>query len=286
MGRVNFRETAVVGSGASGSLFPLEGIAYVPYMVNPDGSQGSQAQAYADRTSNIVAPSFITDAVGSIAYWLNAGDYNIDVSDQQSPPRIDPYIMGFTAPIVDTAALLESAQGVLQFTGDLKFSMQISDHGVILAGGYEWLLVNSDIDGGGRKLDHLAYPGLWDLMGSPALDGSGNFRLPNISGRTLIATGAAASLTNRNLLDLLGEEVHLLTGAESGLPQHAHDAGSYNPIALNAPGTSLANTNNGGGYEFIPANSAGGVLNNGPNAAANSHNNMPPSIAMNLFVKS
>lgn len=220
MSRVQFVETVTVSGGPAGTLLPVVGIAATPYIVNPDGSEGSQVTAYVDRTSLVSPTSLATDATGTISFWLDAGDYNVHMDDQQSPPRIQSYVRGFTAPIIDNTQFIVAAQNLIQFTGDTKFSLQPSDHGLKPDGTYEWLLVSSDVDGGGRKVDHTLYPGIHQILGSPTPDSLGMIRLPNLSGRALIASGAATGLTRRNLLDLIGEETHKTVTSE--MPAHDH----------------------------------------------------------------
>lgn len=207
MSRVQFVETVTIPNSVGGALMPLAGVGATPYVVNTAGIEGGQANAYAGRIGTTAASSLVTDASGTVSYWLDAGDYNVHVSDQQSPKRIQDYTRGFTAPVIDTNALVVAAQNLIQFTGDTKFSMQTADHGLKADGSFEWLLVSSDPDGGGRQVDGAIYSTLRQIMGNPPLT-AGKFRLPNISGRALIASGAASGLTARNLLDMFGTEVH------------------------------------------------------------------------------
>lgn len=217
MARVQFNETVTIPGGPIGTLIPVPGIAATPYNVNPDGTEGSQVTTYVDRTSLTHPTSLLTNASGKISFWLEPGDYNVHIDDPQSPPRIASYIVGFTAPVIDTSQLVIAAQNLIQFTGDTKFSMQTADHGLKPDGTFEWLIMVSNADGGGRKLDPTIYPGIYSLMGSPALDGSGLFRLPNVSGRALIAAGAATGLNPITLMQIIGALQHSHT-AELTIP--------------------------------------------------------------------
>lgn len=304
MSRVQFTETVMIPGGPGGTLTPVKGIAATPYNINLDGSEGSQATAYVDRTSLTQPDSLATDATGSISFWLDAGDYDIHMDDQQSPPRIRSYIRGFTAPVIDTSQLVVAAQNLIQFTGDTKFSIQTADHGLKADGTYEWLLITNNADGGGRKIDHSLYPGIWSLLGSPAPDGAGMIRLPNISGRAVIASGAATGLTSRHLLDLIGEETHQLSVAEMAShnhllndPQHFHtikqshqavlSTGSWStffPAEGGARTTPYMNAGSMDQAASVELVSTGISINS--NGAGGSHNNMQPSACLNLFVKS
>ena len=100
--------------------------------------------------------------------------------------------------------------------------------------------------------------------------------LPQVKGRALGAAGTGTGLTVRALAKALGEETHLLTAAESGLPAHIHGmANGGNPISTTpgsgaSGGTSLGQTS-------ISANSAAD--------AAQAHNNMQPTVFVNWMVK-
>lgn len=304
MARVNFVDTVVVPLGPAGSLIGISGIAMTPYTINPDQTEGPQATAYAGRTGAVLASTLASDATGTVSYWLDAGDYNIHYDDPLTPPRITSRVRGFTAPVIDTNTLIIAAQNLIQFTGDLKHSMQINDHGLKPDGTFEWLLIKTDGSLGGRKVSSTDYSALWALMGSPAPDGLGNFVLPNISGRALIATGqATASTSIRTLLQMLGEENHQLTVAEHASHAHPGSTGTSHqhampPFPSNSGGSFITHAYaDGGGIAAVAVsggafatsastgNGTGGVTvaSQGGDTA---HNNIQPSTAMNLFVKS
>lgn len=316
MSRVQFVETVTVSGGVAGALIPLAGFAATPYVVDINGNEGGQANAYANRQGNTAASSMVTDASGTVSYWLDAGDYNIHFQDQQSPPRISNYIRGFTAPIIDTNQLVVGAQNLIQFTGDTKFSMQASDHGLKPDGSFEWLLMTSDPDLGGRQVDGVLYATLRALLGNPGLI-AGKFRLPNVSGRVLIASGAAASLSARSMYDLFGSEAEAIdiskmpyhdhggatgtgtTGNESAF--HNHNIGS-NFFIVTPTSIGVVNVTTGGTQQVVSQRgdvtqaASTGSENQSHNHSAPSlsipgqggglpHNNMQPSTGMNLFVK-
>lgn len=212
MSRVNFVETITLPQGPGGSLIPVSGIAAIPYTVNPDQTQGSQAVAYTTRSGSTEEEGFLTDSTGSVSYWIESGDYNVVFSDPQSPPRITTYTRGFNA--------AEASSEELLTTGDTKFSFQAADHGLNADGSYQWLLVTSAEGGTSRLVPQATYMGLWNELGTPDVDGDGNFPLPNISGRQLVAAGAASGLTSRALNDMYGGEEITLTS--ENLPSHTH----------------------------------------------------------------
>jgi microcystin-dependent protein len=322
MSRAQFHETITVPTGPGGSLVPLGGISATPYVINPDGTEGAEASAYTDRTGSTAAPTLVTDSSGYVGYWLDVGDYNIHFADTDMTPRIASYIQGFCAAILTPDALITAAENVLFFTGDLKFTFQTSDHGLKVDSTYEWLLVQSAGDGGGRSVSQADYPNLWSTLGSPSIDVGGNFRLPNLSGRVLVATGDATGLSGYTLMELVGEENHVLVVGELATHAHVVDsaetgvtvdygnplyAGQQAAVSAAALGTSVIASAGvpGGSLNFVPIISPYGSIewggrdlnhnhpaidpgHNHPleNTGGNSgHNTIQPSVGMNLFIK-
>ena len=97
----------------------------------------------------------------------------------------------------------------------------------------------------------------------------------NMGGSTAGIVTVAGSGVNGTIIGLAGgEETHLLTSGESGLPAHTHTiTGGQGTVSR---GTGAAST----------ASQAAGTSNpNGAADAANAHNNMPPVLILPLFVK-
>jgi microcystin-dependent protein len=223
MARVQFVETVTLPLGPGGSLVAVAGIGTTPIGINSaDESETTQAPAYAARTGNTLAVSLATDSTGTVSYWLESGDYNIHFQDQQSPPRIASFVRGFNAAQIDTSSVIVGAQDLIQFTGDYKYSEQATDHGVRPDGSFEWLRIFSEADGGGRLMDHVLYQGLWVVLGGPVPDALGRFRIPNVSSRGLVASGAsvATGLTARAVRTTFGVETVVLVNSQ--LPPHSH----------------------------------------------------------------
>jgi microcystin-dependent protein len=76
----------------------------------------------------------------------------------------------------------------------------------------------------GNAVLRTTYAQLFSAIGTTwgAGDGSSTFNLPDLRGRVCAGAGTGAGLTARTLGQILGEETHLLTAAESGLPTHGH----------------------------------------------------------------
>jgi len=110
-------------------------------------------------------------------------------------------------------------------------------------------------------------------------DGSTTFNLPDLRGR--VVAGLGESLLGATA-DTLGEDngliadtkEHLLTSAQSGLPEHTHGGG-----------VSHTNTNGAAGdAAFTYVTQTQGV-NGGAQPASSAHNNVQPTIILNYIIK-
>ena len=234
MTRAEFYETVTVPLGPGGSMIPVAGISATPYSINFDGSVGEQAVAYDARVGISLASSMITDATGTVSFWLEMGDYDVVFADTHAAPRINSFTRGFCAASLDPASLIDAAQDTLFFSGDLKFSLQLVDHGEREDGTFEWLLITGGPDLNGRLVAQADYPNLWKFLNEPTIDSGGNFRLPNLCGRCMIAAGQSIGLQIYNTGDTGGEEMHVLQPNEESLHTHVID----NNV------TGIANTDN------------------------------------------
>lgn len=118
-------------------------------------------------------------------------------------------------------------------------------------------------------------------------DGSTTFNIPDLRGRILAGAGTGtgggssgtgaisggSALTARSLSAWFGEETHLLTSGESGVPAHTHPNG----FDLSGPSTGFAFTSG-----------TGRSVNTGNNSAANAsnaHNNLQPTVVVRFLIK-
>lgn len=149
----------------------------------------------------------------------------------------------------------------------------------------------------GAAVSRTTYAQLFAVIGTiwGAGDGSTTFNLPDLRGRSLIGAGQGPGLTNRVLGQSLGEEAHLLTASESGLPGHSHavtDPGHYHTVSA------ITNGNPEGGFisgtegsvassNVVTSTSATGITiqQAGPSNAAQAHNNMQPSAVIKWIIK-
>lgn len=145
----------------------------------------------------------------------------------------------------------------------------------------------------GTAYPRTTYVNLFNAIGIAygAGDGSTTFNVPDLRGRVPIGagTGTASGATARALgrapvSGSDGEEKHLLTAAESGLPDHKHypSEGSSGWFASTQAGTTYTGISGGSGGQY--ANHTTGSPVGGAASASSAHNNMQPSSAVNFFI--
>uniref|UniRef100_A0A6C0DW18 Phage tail collar domain-containing protein n=1 Tax=viral metagenome TaxID=1070528 RepID=A0A6C0DW18_9ZZZZ len=151
------------------------------------------------------------------------------------------------------------------YAGDLKYSVQSSDHN-------GWLKCD------GRSLSRTLYAKLFEVIGTAfGNDDSETFKLPDCRGRVLGTIGTGAGLTARSLGAMVGAETHTLTVGE--IPSHTHTVGNtVNITGVDTPGTI---DNSGGEIDtntlYTTTSSATG--------GGGAHNNMQPTIFIsNIFI--
>jgi microcystin-dependent protein len=159
-----------------------------------------------------------------------------------------------------------------------------------------WMIAN------GRLLTRTTYPTLFTVIGTQHNIGgeaATDFRLPNPQGRSIVGAGTGSGLTARALAATGGEERHLLSAAESG--QNGSATGGTNTTGLHqhnvhynyGPAGGVANLPyfEQAGHQFdtyIPTDASGNhahsVSMNG-RTADQSHENMPPWLALNKLIR-
>lgn len=165
------------------------------------------------------------------------------------------------------------------YAGDLKYSVQSSDHN-------GWLKCD------GRSLSRVNYPKLFEVIGTAfGNNDSETFKLPDCRGRVLGTIGTGSGLTARSLGVMVGAETHTLTVGE--IPSHSHgvtDPGHTHSYvnntnnaepAVSATTTTVAddtdlNATTGSSPTGITIQNTGG---------GGAHNNMQPTIFIsNIFI--
>jgi len=169
------------------------------------------------------------------------------------------------------------------YAGDLKYSVQSSDHN-------GWLKCD------GRSINRQQYSELFEVIGTAfGSDNSETFKLPDCRGRVLGTIGTGAGLTARSLGASVGAETHTLTTSE--IPAHSHgvtDPGHTHTVGntVNVNGTDTPDGLDSSAGE-IDANTlftttsssatTGITIQN--TGLGNPHNNMQPTIFIsNIFI--
>src|SRR6266550_1707938 len=156
--------------------------------------------------------------------------------------------------------------------GDLKYTCKTTAYSIIENQG--WL----DCDG--SLVNRLIFSSLFAAIGTTwgAGDGVLTFQLPDFRGRCLVGRGTGAGLTARNLgLTNFGEETHLLTADESGLPAHTHAYRKRDEV--NSTGYSS------GGSLLYNITIDGVTVANATAPANAAHNNCQPSAVGRILIK-
>jgi len=157
---------------------------------------------------------------------------------------------------------------------------------VTIGGVAAWLLCD------GAAVSRTDFADLFAVLASTygAGNGTTTFNVPDLRGRIPMGAGTGTGLnatgtgaptgtaqTARTRGEWFGEETHLLTGAESGVPAHSHPVTQF---LLNAAGAAV-------GYAAGPngLNTSATTNNNTAANAANRHATIPPVIITNYLIK-
>lgn len=136
-----------------------------------------------------------------------------------------------------------------------------------------WLLCD------GTAVSRATYATLFALVGTTygAGDGSTTFNLPDMKGRMLLGSGQGSGLTNRSVNDKAGAETVVL--ASNNLPSHTHSVGTPTISGAAAgPGIIGVKVNNVGGSPVD-------VQTGGAGWSGTAHQNMQPSLVLNVMIK-
>lgn len=136
------------------------------------------------------------------------------------------------------------------------------------------------LDCDGSELSREEYADLFSAIEDTwgAGDGSTTFLIPDLRGRALIGAGTGAGLTARTVADTLGEEEHLLTAEESGLPAHNHEF-DWRDNTCSAGSDNETGDANGSPTTTVETSAAG------PSDADEAHNTMQPSAVVMWIIK-
>lgn len=178
-------------------------------------------------------------------------------------------VLGGRVDFYDGTEWVQVYPSPLYQTGDLKLSAVATEP-------TGWLKCD------GRAVPRSTYAALYAALGGASSphgqgDGTTTFNLPDYAGRAIVGTGSGTGLTTRSLGTKFGEENHLLTASESGLPSHAHgyDAG-HNSTDLAGGFSATADSDTNGVNTTHPA---------GGSNATNAHNTCQPSAPAVVLIK-
>lgn len=133
----------------------------------------------------------------------------------------------------------------------------------------------------GQAVSRTTYAALYAIIGTTygVGDGITTFNLPDCRGRVSVMKSTDTEFDN--LGETGGEKTHLLTGAESGVPAHAH------PIANTTQWPDVG-TGAWTGWGTATDTNVQMLTTTGNNTAANAasaHNNLQPYIVFNKIIK-
>ena len=187
----------------------------------------------------------------------------------------------------DVAAVLTSgtdllALGALRSGGVFVGQLAPSARSASLPG---WLVAD------GASYLRATYAALFAAIGTTygSADGT-HFNVPDLRGRVPVGldnqggTDAGRLAAANTLGGSGGEETHLLTIAESGLPAHTHPPGASTAF-MNRVNNASGLAGAGATYGEMNAESTATAANTAADAA-NAHNNMPPFLLVNWLIYS
>ncbi len=187
---------------------------------------------------------------------------------------------------VDSGNIQDQLDVLLISFQALQESFNTLSSGLFPAGTLLWSATASGRMGGwlicdGTAISRIVYADLFAVINTTygVGDGVNTFNLPDARGRSLIGNGTGSGLSARTLGAIGGEETHLLTGTESGLPAHSHTL----PAVLQQQLDNLQNGPDGGSKPVSVTPITTNVT--GPVNAANPHNTMMPFLVCALYIK-
>lgn len=287
---VNTVEQMITVSDASVAS-PLSGVRITVYKIGSNGTRAAGTPTlYSTRTgTGTVTNPFNTNTFGQVEFWVDAGQYEIEVVDTASPKRITDRTgtssIGFQAiPAVDggiplsmlapDTSLPDDPIPPTLFTyvsGDIKMT-------AVTAAPTGWLLCD------GAAVSRTTYSKLFAAISTTYGTGNGSstFNVPDLRSRTPMGAGQGSGLTSRAAGAVGGAESVTLTTAQ--MPSHSH---SDNTSAFGNVYYELDTTS--GGPREMPGSANGRSsfvrLAIGNTGGGGSHGNVQPFQVVTFMIK-
>lgn len=143
----------------------------------------------------------------------------------------------------------------------------------------------------GQEVSRATYADLYAAVGDThgAGNGTTTFNVPDARGRTLVGAGTGTGLTTRALGAVFGAETHTLTSAQAPTILHNHAipyrwglGSSHNHQTNVDNGNTIGAEANQGAANY---SSPTGRTDATGGAGSDPHNNMQPSLALRVFIK-
>lgn len=275
--RVQFIDTVTRRIPSSGLLEPLGNIRVSVF----ERGTTNPVTIYAGRTGATTKTNpFTTDVDGIVVLYADPGPYDVVYHDLNATPRIADTTVEWNALSAETGGIPEWVVAMVRPPGEIIFLA-----GATLPTGF--LLCN------GAAISRNDFGSLFNEIG--VLYGAGNgsttFNIPDLRGRTLVGAGSGSGLTTRALAAAFGAETHQLTEAQIPAhdhevtdPEHVHNFGGAS-LPIIGPGSNVAydGTSGRGAVTQTAGASTGITIQDAGGGQA--HNNMQPSLAVNVAIK-
>jgi microcystin-dependent protein len=289
-----YRSFTFPGDSVASQVFVVyQNVRITVYKLQADGTrEGTVATIYSTRSGAAKSNPFTTAAGGSIDFFADPAEYQIDVLDLNNPVRFATYTINWSSVPggVDgmSASQLPGSGGGLAQPGDIKMAGLIS---VAQADPSGWLWCD------GRIVSRTTYAALFAAIGTVFNTGgetASQFRLPDLRGRVPMgpnsfatAAGSSGRISNgsANIGNTAGTENVTLTIAQ--IPPHEHLLNVYH---LNDPSSGGAPASVGAQWSVsLTLSGAWRYLNSGYTAvdggSGGSHNNLQPYQCVGFLIK-
>lgn len=142
MGRTHFYHVVARKNPSTNEFEPLANVLVSVFTVNNAGTEGGSATVYSARTGSSTPADMLTEANGSIEFFLPPGDFNVHFADTVGPARITSFVVGVSSVVGADGGIppTQLANGIVatQLAGEIPGSKLTAAAGITngqLAGG-------------------------------------------------------------------------------------------------------------------------------------------------------